>query len=76
MVFTNDWTEAIELSIVIAAGAAGARIIFCHQKGCYRIGRFQHGHYKLCHIHHPHVPSSGKIHRSHIDEMTKRKEHA
>ncbi len=74
MLFTNDWAEAIELAIVLAAGIAGAKILFCHQQGCYRLGRFQHGHYKLCHVHHPHVPSDGKISRKQIDDMTRRKE--
>jgi sucrose-6-phosphate hydrolase SacC (GH32 family) len=32
-----------------------------------RLGRFVHGHYKLCHLHHPDVPSNGKITWEHID---------
>jgi hypothetical protein len=69
LAFTSDWIEAIELVVVLAAAAAGARIIFCHQQGCYRIGRFRHGHYKLCHVHHPNVPSDGRITEKHIKEV-------
>ena len=50
------------------------RKIECHQTGCHRIGKFVHGHFKLCKIHHPHVPSDGKITKEHIDIMTQRKE--
>ncbi len=69
MPFTGDWAEVIELAIVLAAGIAGAKILFCHQQGCYRLGRFQHGHYRLCALHHPKVPSNGKITKEHIDAI-------
>ncbi len=69
MLFTNDWTEAIELSLVIAITGAGARYLICHRQGCYRLGRFRHGHYRLCATHHPKVPSDGKIRKEHIDDI-------
>ncbi len=59
---------------IIGAVAGAYRKAECHQEGCHRLGRFPHGHYKLCHVHHPHVPSDGKINREAIDKMTKRKE--
>jgi hypothetical protein len=69
LVFTGDWVEAIELVIVVGAAVTGAKILFCHQEGCYRLGRFRHGHYKLCAAHHPKVPSDGKINEKHIKEV-------
>ena len=69
MSFTGDWVEVIELGLVLVAFIAGARILFCHKQGCYRLGRFRHGHYKLCHKHHPNVPSSGKITEKHLEDI-------
>jgi hypothetical protein len=37
--------------------------------GCHKLGRFVHGQYKLCHVHHPNVPSSGKITQKELDEV-------
>ena len=62
-----------ELTLVgtLVVGIMGAyRHVECHQEGCHRLGRFPHGHLRLCHVHHPEVPSDGKINRKHIDEMT------
>jgi hypothetical protein len=41
-------------------------MLFCHHEGCFRRGRFRHGQYRLCHVHHPNVPSDGKITDAHI----------
>jgi hypothetical protein len=46
-------------------------MLFCHQTGCYRRGRFRHGQYRLCQVHHPHVPSDGKITAEHIAASTR-----
>ena len=32
-------------------------------------GRFRHGHYRLCAVHHPLVPSDGKITDEHIEAV-------
>ena len=40
--------------------------LICHHSGCWRRGRFRYGHYRLCHIQHPNVPSDGKITAEHI----------
>jgi hypothetical protein len=40
----------------------------------YRLGRFPHGHLKLCHVHHPLVPNDGKITAEQIDAVTKAKD--
>lgn len=55
---------------VIGAVAGAYRKAACHQERCYRLGRFPHGHYKLCHVHHPDVPSDGKIRAKHISQVS------
>lgn len=45
------------------------RHLNCHQHRCWRIGRFTHGHLKLCARHHPKVPDNGHITREHIDAI-------
>jgi len=47
-----------------------ARRTQCHQQGCWRIGRFRHGHLVLCHRHHPLVPDDGRITAAHIAAVT------
>jgi hypothetical protein len=67
--FTTSHAEWIALAIgaVSLLGIGGiVSMLICHQKGCYRRGRFPHGHYRLCHVHHPHVPSDGKVTQEHI----------
>jgi hypothetical protein len=57
-------TSIIEVIAIIALIPTVFAILghlICHQSGCFRLGRFPHGHYKLCHVHHPMVPSNGKI---------------
>lgn len=64
-------TSLIELLTIVGVFAflGGAyRHIECNQEGCHRLGRFRKGHLKLCHVHHPDVPSDGKINQSHIEK--------
>jgi hypothetical protein len=44
--------------------------IECNQDGCHRLGRFRHGHLKLCHVHHPLVPDDGRVTREHVDRVS------
>lgn len=70
--FTTSHAEWIGLLIgaISLMGIGGiASTLICHKSGCYRRGRFRHGHYKLCHRHHPLVPSDGKITEKHINEV-------
>ena len=63
----------IASTITLIAFVIGAyRHLECHMSGCHRLGRFQHGHYKLCHLHHPDVPDSGKITQASIDAVDKK----
>jgi hypothetical protein len=67
--FTTSHAEWVGLiiSAVSLVGIGGLlSMLICHQKGCWRRGRFPHGHYRLCHVHHPHVPSDGKVTSEHI----------
>jgi len=45
------------------------RHLECHKSGCHRLGRFTHGHYKLCHLHYPGVPNDGKVTREQIEAV-------
>lgn len=75
--FTSSHAEWIGLivGIVSLIGIGGiVSHLLCHQTGCFRLGRFRLGHYRLCHVHHPHVPSDGRITAEHIeavDELVK-----
>jgi hypothetical protein len=60
-VFTDSWVELASTITLIAFVAGLYRHFECHRSGCHRPGRFVHGRYKLCRIHHPDVPSDGKI---------------
>ena len=67
--FTTSHAEWIGLivGVVSLIGIGGvASTLICHHSGCFRRGRFRYGHYRLCHVHHPHVPSDGKITSEHI----------
>lgn len=71
--FTSSHAEWIGLlvGVVSLIGIGGiVSHLFCHHSGCYRRGRFRHGQYMLCHVHHPHVPSDGKITAEHIEAVT------
>ena len=61
-------SDAGEASIFVAV-VAGYRHHNCSQKGCLRLGRFSHGPYKLCHVHHPEVPSDGVVTYEHISAV-------
>ena len=41
----------------------------CHQHRCWRLGRFQHGHFVLCHKHHPKVPDDGRVSQAHVRDV-------
>jgi hypothetical protein len=67
--FTTSHAEWIGLIVgtISLIGIGGVvSMLFCHRKGCFRRGRFRYGHYRLCHVHHPNVPSDGKITDEHI----------
>lgn len=73
--FTSSHAEWIGLivGVVSLVGIGGVvSMLFCHRKGCFRRGRFRYGHYRLCHVHHPHVPSDGKITEEHVHKMGER----
>jgi hypothetical protein len=73
--FTSSHAEWIGLivGVVSLVGIGGVvSMLFCHRKGCFRRGRFRYGHYRLCHVHHPHVPSDGKITDEHVQRMGER----
>jgi hypothetical protein len=67
--FTTSHAEWIGLIVgtISLIGIGGVvSMLFCHHSGCWRRGRFRYAHYRLCHVHHPHVPSDGKITSEHI----------
>jgi len=66
-VFTDSWVELASTITLIAFVLGAYRHLECHKAGCHRLGRFPHGRYKLCHVHHPDVPSDGRITQDHID---------
>lgn len=71
-VLITSWVEAlavISLGTVIAAFVTAYRHIECHADRCHRLGRFTHGHLKLCRIHHPAVPNDGRITDEHIQAV-------
>jgi hypothetical protein len=73
--FTTSHAEWLGLIIgaisLIGIGGIFSTLI-CHHSGCFRRGRFRCGHYRLCHVHHPHVPSDGKITAEHIAAVAAR----
>ena len=68
-VFTDSWVELASTITLLAFVIGAYRHLECHKSGCHRLGRFAHGHYKLCHLHHPDVPSHGRITQEHIDAV-------
>lgn len=64
--FTSAWTEVIGCLGLLGAVGGLYRHVECNQAGCHRLGRFRHGHLKLCHRHHPAVPDDGRITAEHI----------
>jgi hypothetical protein len=75
-VFTDSWVELASTITLIAFVIGAYKHLECHVDGCHRVGRFQHGHYKLCRVHHPNVPSDGKIGQKQLDEVTAQLAHA
>lgn len=72
-VLITSWVElaaVASLGTIIAGFATLYRHVECHYDGCHRLGRFPHGHLKLCHIHHPRVPDDGKITGKHIRDVS------
>ena len=69
-VIADTPTELVGIVSIIALLVGAYRKIECHQTGCHRFGRFEHGHFKLCRVHHPNVPSSGKVTADHIRHQT------
>jgi len=76
--FTTSHAEWLGLlvGVISLIGIGGVvSMLVCHRDGCFRRGRFRYGHYRLCHVHHPLVPSDGKITDEHIEKMGERLEH-
>ncbi len=61
-----EWIGLIVAAISLIGIGGIVSTLICHRKGCFRRGRFRCGHYRLCHVHHPDVPSDGKITDEHI----------
>jgi hypothetical protein len=68
VVWSTSLIELLTLVSVLALAVGAYRHIECHHSGCHRLGRFSHGQYKLCRVHHPNVPTSGRIDQTHIAE--------
>lgn len=69
-----EWLGLIVGAVSLIGISSVVSMIFCHHRGCLRRGRFRYGHYRLCHKHHPHVPSDGKITDEHVRKMGERLE--
>jgi hypothetical protein len=67
----DSYLELLSLAVLVSAFATAYRHIECHQQGCHRLGRFRHGHLKLCAHHHPLVPDDGTIGSEQIDAVSK-----
>lgn len=70
----DSYLELLSLAVLITAFTTAYKHIECHQNGCHRLGRFTHGHLKLCARHHPAVPNDGKIRAEQINAVTKAKD--
>ena len=70
-VFGDSYLELLTLAVLVSAFATAYKHLECHQTGCHRLGRYPHGHLKLCARHHPLVPNDGKISDEQIDAVTK-----
>jgi hypothetical protein len=73
-VFGDSYLELLTLAVLISAFTAAYKHVECHRTGCHRLGRFQHGHLKLCGVHHPLVPDDGKIGAEQIRAAAKAKD--
>jgi hypothetical protein len=70
-VFGDSYLELLTLAVLVSAFATAYKHVECHKNGCHRLGRFPHGHLKLCARHHPLVPDDGRISGEQIDAVTK-----
>ena len=70
VVWSTSLVELLTLTSIVAFVVGVYRHIECHHSGCHRLGRFPHGHYKLCRVHHPQVPTTGRIDQARIDEVS------
>ena len=66
VVVSSSWVELLGTLALISFIAGLYKHLECHVSTCHRLGRFTPGHYQLCHVHHPGVPSDGKITIEHI----------
>lgn len=66
--FASDWLEVVSCLGLAGTVAAVYHHVSCNYDGCHRLGRFRRGHLKLCHVHHPLVPNSGRITQQHIPD--------
>ena len=71
VVWGTSILEVFTLPGIIAVFLTAYHHVECHMGGCHRLGRFEHGQYKLCAVHHPKVPSNGKVTTAHINAATK-----
>jgi hypothetical protein len=72
-VFGDSYLELLTLAVLVSAFGTAYKHVECHQEGCHRLGRYAHGHLKLCARHHPLVPNDGKVTAAEIDAVTKAK---
>ena len=70
LVWSTSLVELLTLTSIVAFVVGAYRHVECHHSGCHRLGRFPHGHYKLCRVHHPQVPTTGRIDQARIDEVS------
>lgn len=59
-VFGDSYLELLTLAVLVTAAMTLYRHIECHEDGCHKLGKYQHGHLKLCKIHHPDVSGDTK----------------
>jgi hypothetical protein len=64
-----EWLGLLVSSISLVGIGGIISTLVCHRSGCLRRGRFRYGHYRLCHRHHPHVPSDGRLTEEHISAV-------
>ena len=67
----DSYLELLSLAVLVSAFATAYKHVECSRHSCHRLGRFPHGHLKLCAHHHPLVPDNGKITDEHIDAVSK-----
>jgi hypothetical protein len=63
--------EWLSLFTLLGGITAIYRHIECHEEGCRRIGKYPHGHVKLCGKHHPNVSGDSKKDIEDISEVLK-----